>query len=379
MDFASCSEVSKAAFNIDNVQLNTLYSAIFFTTLPTIFAASYYIDRKHFLTSSIVPMSNLVSAWLRYFAILDGNYAMALLSSVISGLGAGVMISSYVPIAARWFPRRQTTLAVTLTVQSNYGGWAIAALILPLVVSTIEDLTNVLKMQALVSTILVVSFFAFHREKPAYSFSEDQVPVVRADLPSTCAIIGTVDIPGDAKLTVENLSIYDSMERLFSSRNTAAQLFVFSLMGGISFALPGVQDEIFSGDLGKSNLDASQRSATNFSFILSGVLVGIILGALISKSRQRLLAVKVLMLLSSISLTGLSAAVIVIEGGRNDAVQEGVVFGIIFGFMTLAGVGLVSFIGLALGMIAESAEPVPRAYSAGALECILQIFATVCV
>jgi len=378
MDFASCSEVAKEAFKIDNVQLNTLYSAIFFTSLPTLFAASYYIDRKHFLTSSIIPMSNVASAWLRYFAIIDGNYSMALLSSVISGLGAGVLISSYVPIAARWFPRRQTTLAVTLAVQSNYGGWAIAALILPLVVSNTEDLTYVLKMQALVSSILLVSFFAFHREKPAYSYSEDIIPDKDTSLPATCAIIETVDIPSDAKLAAEDLSIYDSMKRLFSSRNTMAQLFVFSLMGGVSFALPGIQDEMFSGDLGKSNLNASQRSATNFSFILSGVLVGIILGALITKSCQRLLAVKVLIFMSSISLSALSAAVIVIEGSRNNAVQEEFVFGIVFGCMTLAGVGLVSFIGLALGMIADSAEPVPRAYSAGALECFLQIFATVC-
>lgn len=376
MDFASCSEVAKEAFHIDTEELNMMYSAILFTTLPTIFAAAFYIDRKHFFTSLVAPMSNLIAAWLRYVAIIDGNYAMALLSSVISGVGAGVMICSFVPLATRWFPHHQRTLAVTLAVQSNYGGWALGALILPLVVSTTADLRHVLKTQALFATVNPIAFLAFHREKPASLHAVDEPPAVHTNVPATCTADGTVELPNEYKLS-EDLSVYDSMERLFSSKQVVVQLLVFSLMGGISFAIPGIQDEIFSGGLGESNLVASQRSATNFSFIISGVLVGILLGAVITKPHQRVIAIKVLLIVSSISLTVLSIVVFALEGGENSALKSDNVFGVIFGFMSFAGIGLISFIGLALGMIAETAHPVPHAYSTGALEWFLQTFGAV--
>jgi hypothetical protein len=376
MDFASCSEVAKEAFRVDTEELNMLYSAILLTTLPTIFAASYYIDRKHFCTSLVAPMSNLIAAWLRYLAIIDRNYAMALLSSVISGVGAGVMICSFVPLATRWFPHHQRTLAVTLAVQSNYGGWAIGALILPLVVSTTADLRHVLKTQALFATVNALAFLAFHREKPASLHAVEELPEDHANVLGMCTAGGTVELPSESKLS-EDLSVYDSMERLFSSKKVVVQLLVFSLMGGISFAIPGIQDGIFTDGLGESNLIASQRSATNFSFILSGVLMGILLGAVISKPHQRVLVIKVLLVVSSVSLSALSMVVFALEGGGNSSLKNSSVFGVIFGFMSFAGIGLISFIGLALGMIVETAHPVPHAYSAGALEWFLQTFGAV--
>jgi len=368
-----------------------LYSAAFFTVLPLSIPVAYYITKENTLTTGLgVVFGGIVPAWLRYLAVSQGSYTLALLSSVCLGIGAAVIMFSYAVLGERWFSPSQRSLAVTIAVQSNYLGWAAGSLLLPNLVSSTEDFKRVMFVQACVISFNLLTFVAWHRERPlALPTDKKAQPVLRTghggdrdqegakDEPlsmSDPALVAVVasglrsggggcssrgaagrngmdeeasnissitfdyDDDGDEDSGTLASSIAGPLccccshattlsshgkgppgrkekrkgvehERLTGARPEATaaaavsgkasevgaretlrklcrpgqpllQISVFSVMGGISFAVPAIQDEIFTskGALGRFALKGTETAYTNGAFILSGVVVGLCLG-----------------------------------------------------------------------------------------------------
>lgn len=65
---------------------------------------------------------------------------------------------------------------------------------------------------------------------------------------------------------------------LLRNRRFLVHTLCYSVIGGVSFAIPGIQDSIFSSCLSTPNWSSSQTIWTNFSFIACGVISGLIIG-----------------------------------------------------------------------------------------------------
>lgn len=218
------------------------------------------------------------------------------------------------------------------------------------------------------------------------------------------------------------------------------QLLVFTTVGGISFAIPGMQDEIFSSkdNLGHYALSRRETAVTNGAFIMAGVVAGVSLGVAaggvgVAPRARRERAVKVSFWVSSLALSGLALVLYAAakssssnndddddgndtngdfddagslgDGGGDSAVfwggssmralsspfspssssssssalhmSKSSVFALLVTLMAIAGGGLLGFTGLALTMVVEAAAPVDHALSAGAVEWGLQLMGAV--
>jgi hypothetical protein len=116
------------------------YSASLLAVMPAAVPVMAYLGRYNYLVSAVGMACNCAGAWLRYVSAevahagsTDAGQALAILSSVLVGCGAAVIVCSYSAIPARHFPPHERTMATTVAVQANYSGWLVGALLFPYV------------------------------------------------------------------------------------------------------------------------------------------------------------------------------------------------------------------------------------------------------
>ena len=108
MDFSTEAKISKAALHLppdgrgdQGVQL--MYTASLLAVLPATFPAAYSLVRAPWSTSLACVLFNIAGAWLRWLAVASGSWLVALISSVLVGFAASIIICSYTSLAERWF------------------------------------------------------------------------------------------------------------------------------------------------------------------------------------------------------------------------------------------------------------------------------------
>ena len=112
---------------------------------------------------------NALAPALRYYAAVQKNYPVMVLSSVLVGAAYGV-IGAWPPMLARvLFPKRRWAVVIAIASLANYFGGAVGVLLLPAIVSTGDDLLNVLYVQMYVGLALGVLTLSWC--PPAASFS----------------------------------------------------------------------------------------------------------------------------------------------------------------------------------------------------------------
>ena len=339
MDFAALSDLSAEIFKTDTNGVNWLWSASLLAVLPMTFPATFLLPKRgwaNWLTTGAGVTCNVVGAWLRYLSVVTESLSVAILSSILVGFSAAVIISSIMHVSANWFPPKQQAMATSVAVQSNYAGWCLGVVLIPLVVTKQPTTAlqtgafrDLLLVQAFVVTASLPAFLLFHRSAPEKKgqyllegngttsnndggggggrggsekqrFLEEGSGGDPAKDPATSSSSSSAysgegsyqqQEGGDGAPRISNTSthvappesFFAQLGMMFTNRHFVFQGFVYGWLGGISFTLTAVQDEV----LGDAGLSPDQTCWTNFAFVLCGVIGGLLSGYVVGPRIQQ--------------------------------------------------------------------------------------------
>ena len=86
MDFATDYTLSEALLGgASQADVALLYSLFLLCVMPTMFFAAYGVVHHNYVTMAIGQSLNVVGAWLRYAAVLNGSFPLAVVSTVCAG------------------------------------------------------------------------------------------------------------------------------------------------------------------------------------------------------------------------------------------------------------------------------------------------------
>ena len=386
MDFASVSTLGKQIFHTDDQGLNWLYSAslvaVVVCSIPFIYLLEQHDSTGSWSVMAIGVGCNVCGGWLRWLSVANESYGIALCSSIFLGFAGAAVIVSIVPLAEHNFPKETRTLATTIAVQMNYLGWCLSSVVLPSNSNTKIELQSMLWIQAILISVSIVLFSLFHRPRPFCCAGEsssagagESSTLLPSDKPSTTSSHDTIASTGTASTSSHGIQHHwNQMMTLFSNRSFMIQCICFSTLGGISFALPAVQDELFL----EVGLAQNLTKWTNLAFLATGVISGLILGTIFhSKNIQpsnpySMLTIQILFIVCTVSLSSLA-----VLASCADALSSNVVFGFALVLMSISGACSLGFVGIALPQAVAVARPVSEVYSASLVEWLLQIWGVI--
>lgn len=328
-----------------------MYSASLLAAAPAIIPVMFILDRWNISVSCFGVLMNVLGGWLRYIGCKEKNGIITVLSSVPIGLAASVVVCSYTALSA-CFPKHKRSLATSIAVQSNYVGWLVGAMVLPRLVKKPEDFETVMLQQAIAGSCSIVLFALFHR-KPDVQEEDEFV----SGKDESCSAMVT------------------EFKLMLSNPQYLVECLCYCIVGGISFAIPGVQDALFHS----IGFTPDEDSWTNFAFIFTGNVVGVLLPCLVRKRKNVRPALNIVFLVVSISVVAL--AIITHETiwpNIKEDIGRDHLFVILLVLMMLAGGGSLGFIGVGLHSAAETVAPqVAETKSGGFVELWIQVFGAV--
>lgn len=353
MDFASVSVLGKQIFHCDDQGLNWLYSASLIAVVVSSIPAIYFMEQHgstgNWSVMAFGTVANVCGGWLRWLSVVQESYSIALLSSIFLGFAGAAVIVSIVPLTKHNFPKEYRTLATTVAVQLNYLGWCLSSVVVPANSNTQEELGAMLWSQVILISLSLLLFPLFHRPRPTGScgcFTSSTT----TDASTKKAIVSSSLLP-DATTTLEASHInvefshhIGQMVALCSNRAFVVQCICFSALGGISFAVPAVQDELFL----EVGLTQEMTKWTNLAFLSTGVITGLTLGTVFHQKEIQptdyysMFTIRILFGLCTISLSGLA----VLASFASD-VSNGVVFVVACILMSVSGGCSLGFVGIA--------------------------------
>jgi hypothetical protein len=384
MDFASVSVLGKSIFHCNNEQLNWLYSAslvvVVATSIPAIYVMESHGSTGNWSIMLVATISNVLGGWLRWLSVANESYITALLSSIVLGFAAAGIIVSIVPLTENNFPKKNRTLATTIAVQMNYLGWCLSSVIVPGNSNTKSELGHMLFIQAILISISIIAFSMFHRPLPFCCNTRGlnrQYGSVGSSGGGGTDSDPLVSQDSDDDINLNQHGIHHHIKQmgaLFLNRQFLIQCICFSMLGGISFALPAVQDELFL----EVGLTQNLTKWTNLAFLASGVLTGLAIGTVFHYKEIQpddfysMFAIRIMFGICTLSLSGLA-----VLASFANFMSNGVVFIIALILMAISGSCSLGFVGIALPQAVSVARPVSEVYSAGLVECLLQIWGVV--
>jgi len=391
MDYTSVSTTAKFALGdggmapgdaLESDQFNWLYSSGIICAAVSMLFCMRFMDKYHFGVLAFGAVVNVLGAWLRYLSVVRTNYTLALVSSIFVGIDCGILYSYFTAIADRWFPERLRTMAVTVCCQANYGGWGIAAVLVPSVVESREDLKSFLLIQAIGVSISLVVFFLCHRDHPETS-DGDEPEVARR----TSALVGPEKMRSTARSTSgisgassasraskdpELAKMQDPVKELWqilTNPSFLSQALCYGFLQGAGIAVPGIQDEIFS-DLDYSSSDSRW---TDFAFIFTGVIGGLILSAVVPQDiRKHGIILRAIFIVTALAAVGL---VLLSEDSIGGKLSKDNRYACFVVAMPIFGFGAIGFVGIALPLICALVHPVSESISGAFVEFLGQVFA----
>ena len=376
MDFASVSTLGDELFSTDDAGLNWLYSASLLTVCIVSILCTWVMQRwkrgGNWVVMGMAAVSNVAGGWARWYSVREGSYSIAMASSILLGLAAAGIIVSIVPLAKHNFDEAQRTLSTTIAVQLNYGGWCVSSVVIPSFSSTADELEDLMFLQAIIISVGLPLFVLFHRPRPeSCCGSADRAGTALRRASQPTATYSILDGVHEHEEDAEGGSLWD----ILTNRNFIVQSLSFSMLGGISFAIPAVQDEIFN-DLG---LEQGLTKWTNLGFLMSGVASGLLLGVIFHRcgieptSTTSMWVLRAIFVVCTIALISLASVSYFAAGGP---IGDGVTV-LIFASMIVSGACSLGFVGVALSQAVAVAHPVSEIYSAAFVEWCLQIWGVV--
>ena len=363
-----------------------------------------------FTTTALSLGFNALGAWLRLAAVVTSSFNLALASSVSLGFYAGVMICTFTDLPMRYFPPHERSLVTSIAVQCNYLGQALGSLI-PYLVSpctpdastkqcssvflsdTRDRFEHTLLSQAVAMTAPLPLFVILRWCSPSSG-----IPAAGGSGGHGCSSTATNALPAHAHASTSPrggtsgshgrcevggalsaaCNVGDvghggegadsALLLLLRNRQFCVHACCYSILGGVSFAIPGIQDSIFTGCLSSPSLDSSHTMWLNFAFIICGVLTGLALGCVIKADDHQALAVKALFACAVASTTAIAILSTPAVASHASEQLGDALYVMLVALMGLAGASSIGFIGLGLHIAAALAHPVSEAYSGGLVE-----------
>ena len=295
---------------------------------------------------------NVSGGWLRYVAVIQNSWAIALTSSILIGCSSAVIIMSVAMIPETRFPAALRTLATSIGVQCNYFGWGLSTVLIPYSISNEHDMKKLLFIQGLVVSASLVVFLAFYSSPPKRSRASEQ------EAESFFTVFANV------------------LKTLGGNSQYLALLLCYSILGGVSFSITAVQAEIF-----ENMFSTNQGAWTNFCFVMSGVAGGLTFGSLPQHIGE--IVITICFVVASLSLTALTVLCHFKDhfdknhSGSGSAEGNNLLYGLCLMFMGLSGVTTLGFIGPALSKACRLVPKIPHSWSGGGVEWWIQVFGAV--
>jgi hypothetical protein len=414
-NFGGNVEVVKEAYDIGTAKLNFIYSVIFITVGISFVPIMLYAERYNWIVVNVGTVSGCLATWIRLASIEIGSYPLAVLSSVFIGFQSAVICGTFVFIAERWFEPSKRALATQLTLQGNYAGWALGAVVAPYLGNEKSSLTKLFLIQAINMTIATISIFMFYRSPPRPQLQKDNSKLQgqeKKSVGSSTKITSyhgegdnenkeshppqnninhhhhhhseeedhledhnrSIDNPIGSNLMSYHLLLGQGSSSnqsnpfytMFQTRNFFVLFLGLAMMTGIGFALPALQQE----QLHSLQFSSEIIGWSSFLFITSGVLFGVILGHYLKSWKQCSELLLPLFVVGSISLTIMFA----MQYGSKHYFQmsKSSTFAVTLFCMFFAGGSTLSALGVGMRIVVHITHPLSDIYTSSVIQFGIQ-------
>jgi len=339
LTFNSTSVPSKKYFHTDDDN-RILYFTDVSMYIGLIFSyVGCWFAYKYFKLSVIAcAFFTALAAWIRVF--VGANYVIVLLCQALIGLMATTLFGFANIVPDRWFATSERFAVNTLSVFSNYVGWALGALVPCIIIQ--NDVSNMPKNVLFQAWIITIPFLlaVFIKEKP-------KVP------PSYSAMVKQNDDKG----------FFEEMKILLKSPQFIGASLCFGMVLGLSNSIP-TTNSIYMAHLNLSDLE---QGYITLGYVVAGLIPGLLGAWWIEKRglKDCDLLNNCFMTISFISLAALGVVFMYVE--------EPSMF-LILACNCLLGIGLIGFMPFACSSIIESNFPIQEAVSTNGMYMLAQIF-----
>lgn len=339
MDFAATPETTKYMLGIDDASINWLYTVSLMSTVPSVVLTLAFIDYFNRLASCFGVASTMIAAWVRYEATKRASFDLAVVSGICLGLGTGFVFVGFTQIPRDWFPsERERSLAMALAVQVSFLGWAFGGLIIPMFVTSVASMISFSYIQAVSLTVCFFVFLAWHRSP----ISQDE-----------CLHSATTQP-----------TMMKSMALIIGNGRFLVQSCACAMFQGVGFTIPAILFDVLE-DQGYGSKESAWMS---FAFIMGGVIAGLTLGEVVSRSASPNLRSSLLLSLfwkGSVAVWLLFFADSCLQTSGEHSRHI-----VIFVLMMISGSCSLGFVNVALPVICETASPVSESLSGGLTELL---------
>mmetsp|Transcript_101077 Transcript_101077/g.184463 ORF Transcript_101077/g.184463 Transcript_101077/m.184463 type:complete len:570 (-) Transcript_101077:42-1751(-) len=399
VNFAVVQKITRDSLHIgihDKEAVAWFYTGFLLTVCVGMVPGMVMVVRYEGVALGFSVVMNVGCTWVRWLGVSRQDYTLCLASVIIGGAGAWPILTLPSQLSQR-FPPQMAAFTTSLAVQANYAGWLLGSVIPPAVVSDPESMTRFMFWQAIGSLIVIVAYVAFYSPQDQQERSiirccgtrENNLPLLsavaepqlargRSHHEISSAILSeqgeSVDAGRDVRVHAHGAhghgggddgGVYQLLRCYWRYPRFGAQVLAYGLLGGVSFALPGCDDEL----LGQHGFNPKVVSFVNVAFLATGIVCGILLGKKVADPRIYGKVLKSLFVACTVSLSIL--AVLFETGVLPDtpAPSHIVLVAVLFSVVGMSSLG---FIGV--GIEAAALYPCGSAYVCFSIEALLQVF-----
>eukprot|EP00927_Polykrikos_kofoidii_P004343 TRINITY_DN11719_c0_g1_i1.p1 TRINITY_DN11719_c0_g1~~TRINITY_DN11719_c0_g1_i1.p1 ORF type:complete len:458 (+),score=52.64 TRINITY_DN11719_c0_g1_i1:185-1375(+) len=346
----------KSTFHIDTDSVTVLYSVTLASVLPSILVVGQLLDTWNWLVPFVCVMCTVVSGWLRFAAVDTVSYETMVVAHMLTAPGTALVFAGCKELPSKWFPsERENAVATAAALAFTFFGWAMGALIPPLVVNTTEQLSDFCLKQAIFVSICPFVFVLFHVAVPATPEA-----LLNAPLPevygarSSSSPAGTPQ--GSRRPSFIQKSAVYSASTMGSSPVFILHALGASLLEGVGFSVPALLAE---GYMEEGVLSPIEAAWLGFAYIIAGAVIGLLLG-FVAPGQEHVEKLSVLTLLifwsSVVALSCLEKSMEPEPGilGR---------YSVILILTLISGGTTLGFVGLGLTLACSCVPDVPESHS----------------
>jgi len=310
-----------------------LYCNLFLSSVGCWLAYKYF---KHTVIFSAVFTS--LACWIRYFAGPD--YFITLLCQILIGLASVALFGFANVVPDRWFSTKERVAVNTISLFSNYLGWALGGLIPCIIVGDDESkFPENLLLQAYIITIPAILAVLVMKDKP-------KVP------PSYSAMVKT-----------EEKGYFEETKILFNSPKWIGASLCFGMVIGLSTSIP-TTNSIYMDPL---NLSYLNQGFITLGYVVTGLFTGFAATLYIENKGLKNcdFILKILLSVSFLSLVALGIMFVFVE--KPDML-------LILLCNCVLGIGFIGCMPFACSSIAESNFPIQEAVSTNGMNVLTMLF-----
>jgi len=299
-----------------------------------------WVAYKYFKLSVIATaFFTSLACWIRWFA--GDNYVVALLCQTLIGVVATTLFGFANLVPDRWFGTSERFAVNTISVFSNYVGWALGTLIPCIIIqNNVENMPKNLFFQACIITVPFILSVIFIKENP-------KVP------PSYSALVKKNDEKG----------FFEEMKILLKSPLFIGGSLCFGMVLGLSNSIP-TTNSLYMAHLNLSDLE---QGYITLGYVATGMVPGLLGAWWIDKKglKDCDLILKVLFTISFVSLLALGIVFMYVEDPS---------MFLILACNCVLGIGFIGFMPFACSSIIESNFPIQEAVSTNGMNTLAQLF-----